>query len=167
MLKFSLRRSLVNICRKSVQFQHFATLYRSFSLPFPLFPAGRSLSCSKAITGLPRLTRMLPLSSSMPSWEPKSSLGSISTCWPKPTRAWLTTSCATTSQWVYSILGTIQPWCFLNSLNECAPFALQKPSDDKVFLSGYGVELAIKNQEYKAKDDTQVQGLILFVFFLS
>ncbi|TSS97504.1 UDP-glucose:glycoprotein glucosyltransferase 1 [Bagarius yarrelli] len=33
-----------------------------------------------------------------------------------------------------------------------------KPSDDKVFLSGYGVELAIKNQEYKAKDDTQVQG---------
>ncbi|XP_047466764.1 UDP-glucose:glycoprotein glucosyltransferase 1 isoform X2 [Mugil cephalus] len=28
----------------------------------------------------------------------------------------------------------------------------------KVYLSGYGVELAIKNQEYKAKDDTQVQG---------
>ncbi|KAF4089528.1 hypothetical protein AMELA_G00068190 [Ameiurus melas] len=35
---------------------------------------------------------------------------------------------------------------------------LSKPSDNKVFLSGYGVELAIKNQEYKAKDDTQVQG---------
>ncbi|XP_064194922.1 UDP-glucose:glycoprotein glucosyltransferase 1 isoform X2 [Anguilla rostrata] len=32
------------------------------------------------------------------------------------------------------------------------------PSRSKVFLSGYGVELAIKNQEYKAKDDTQVQG---------
>ncbi|XP_033883583.3 UDP-glucose:glycoprotein glucosyltransferase 1-like isoform X1 [Acipenser ruthenus] len=32
------------------------------------------------------------------------------------------------------------------------------PSQSKVFLSGYGVELAIKNQEYKAKDDTQVQG---------
>ncbi|KAI4905138.1 hypothetical protein NFI96_032625 [Prochilodus magdalenae] len=32
------------------------------------------------------------------------------------------------------------------------------PSHSKVFLSGYGVELAIKNQEYKAKDDTQVQG---------
>uniref|UniRef100_A0A8C9T0D2 UDP-glucose ceramide glucosyltransferase-like 1 n=1 Tax=Scleropages formosus TaxID=113540 RepID=A0A8C9T0D2_SCLFO len=31
-------------------------------------------------------------------------------------------------------------------------------SNSKVFLSGYGVELAIKNQEYKAKDDTQVQG---------
>uniref|UniRef100_A0A673IAN2 UDP-glucose ceramide glucosyltransferase-like 1 n=1 Tax=Sinocyclocheilus rhinocerous TaxID=307959 RepID=A0A673IAN2_9TELE len=28
----------------------------------------------------------------------------------------------------------------------------------RVHLSGYGVELAIKNQEYKAKDDTQVQG---------
>nr|XP_061798346.1 UDP-glucose:glycoprotein glucosyltransferase 1-like [Nerophis lumbriciformis] len=32
------------------------------------------------------------------------------------------------------------------------------PSTKKVSLSGYGVELAIKNQEYKAKDDTQVQG---------
>uniref|UniRef100_A0A8D3CH03 UDP-glucose ceramide glucosyltransferase-like 1 n=1 Tax=Scophthalmus maximus TaxID=52904 RepID=A0A8D3CH03_SCOMX len=31
------------------------------------------------------------------------------------------------------------------------------PSGKKVYLSGYGVELAIKNQEYKAKDDTQVQ----------
>ncbi|XP_030630262.1 UDP-glucose:glycoprotein glucosyltransferase 1 isoform X2 [Chanos chanos] len=35
---------------------------------------------------------------------------------------------------------------------------LANPSKSKVFLSGYGVELAIKNQEYKAKDDTQVQG---------
>uniref|UniRef100_A0A671YK67 UDP-glucose ceramide glucosyltransferase-like 1 n=1 Tax=Sparus aurata TaxID=8175 RepID=A0A671YK67_SPAAU len=32
-----------------------------------------------------------------------------------------------------------------------------KPSGNKVYLSGYGVELAIKSQEYKAKDDTQVQ----------
>ncbi|XP_074465883.1 UDP-glucose:glycoprotein glucosyltransferase 1 isoform X1 [Sebastes fasciatus] len=32
------------------------------------------------------------------------------------------------------------------------------PSGKKVYLSGYGVELAIKSQEYKAKDDTQVQG---------
>ncbi|XP_075873860.1 UDP-glucose:glycoprotein glucosyltransferase 1 isoform X2 [Nelusetta ayraudi] len=32
------------------------------------------------------------------------------------------------------------------------------PKPEKVFLSGYGVELAIKSQEYKAKDDTQVQG---------
>lgn len=34
-----------------------------------------------------------------------------------------------------------------------------KPSTKKVCLSGYGVELAIKSQEYKAKDDTQVQGV--------
>ncbi|XP_066454002.1 UDP-glucose:glycoprotein glucosyltransferase 1 isoform X3 [Eleutherodactylus coqui] len=32
------------------------------------------------------------------------------------------------------------------------------PGAEKVFLSGYGVELAIKSTEYKAKDDTQVQG---------
>uniref|UniRef100_G3P6S0 UDP-glucose ceramide glucosyltransferase-like 1 n=1 Tax=Gasterosteus aculeatus aculeatus TaxID=481459 RepID=G3P6S0_GASAC len=32
------------------------------------------------------------------------------------------------------------------------------PSGRRVYLSGYGVELAIKSQEYKAKDDTQVQG---------
>uniref|UniRef100_A0A7N9AML1 UDP-glucose glycoprotein glucosyltransferase 1 n=1 Tax=Mastacembelus armatus TaxID=205130 RepID=A0A7N9AML1_9TELE len=35
---------------------------------------------------------------------------------------------------------------------------LPNPSAKKVYLSGYGVELAIKSQEYKAKDDTQVQG---------
>ncbi|XP_028250934.1 UDP-glucose:glycoprotein glucosyltransferase 1 isoform X2 [Parambassis ranga] len=35
---------------------------------------------------------------------------------------------------------------------------VDKSSEKKVYLSGYGVELAIKNQEYKAKDDTQVQG---------
>uniref|UniRef100_A0A665U6A7 UDP-glucose glycoprotein glucosyltransferase 1 n=1 Tax=Echeneis naucrates TaxID=173247 RepID=A0A665U6A7_ECHNA len=34
---------------------------------------------------------------------------------------------------------------------------LANPSVKKVYLSGYGVELAIKSQEYKAKDDTQVQ----------
>ncbi|XP_044147949.1 LOW QUALITY PROTEIN: UDP-glucose:glycoprotein glucosyltransferase 1-like [Bufo gargarizans] len=32
------------------------------------------------------------------------------------------------------------------------------PRAEKVFLSGYGVELAIKSTEYKAKDDTQVKG---------
>ncbi|XP_069069835.1 UDP-glucose:glycoprotein glucosyltransferase 1 isoform X1 [Pleurodeles waltl] len=32
------------------------------------------------------------------------------------------------------------------------------PNKEKVFLSGYGVELAIKSTEYKAKDDTQVKG---------
>uniref|UniRef100_A0A8C2HCR5 UDP-glucose glycoprotein glucosyltransferase 1 n=1 Tax=Cyprinus carpio TaxID=7962 RepID=A0A8C2HCR5_CYPCA len=37
---------------------------------------------------------------------------------------------------------------------------LSNPSKGKVHLSGYGVELAIKNQEYKAKDDTQVQSMM-------
>lgn len=37
---------------------------------------------------------------------------------------------------------------------------MQNPSKGKVHLSGYGVELAIKNQEYKAKDDTQVQSMM-------
>uniref|UniRef100_A0A8C5N033 UDP-glucose ceramide glucosyltransferase-like 1 n=1 Tax=Leptobrachium leishanense TaxID=445787 RepID=A0A8C5N033_9ANUR len=32
------------------------------------------------------------------------------------------------------------------------------PKAEKVYLSGYGVELAIKSTEYKAKDDTQVTG---------
>ncbi|XP_054652260.1 UDP-glucose:glycoprotein glucosyltransferase 1 isoform X2 [Dunckerocampus dactyliophorus] len=35
---------------------------------------------------------------------------------------------------------------------------LANPNAKRVYLSGYGVELAIKSQEYKAKDDTQVQG---------
>uniref|UniRef100_A0A8C9Y009 UDP-glucose ceramide glucosyltransferase-like 1 n=1 Tax=Sander lucioperca TaxID=283035 RepID=A0A8C9Y009_SANLU len=34
---------------------------------------------------------------------------------------------------------------------------LANPSGKKVYLSGYGVELAIKSQEYKAKDDTQAE----------
>ncbi|XP_077205462.1 UDP-glucose:glycoprotein glucosyltransferase 1 isoform X1 [Paroedura picta] len=35
---------------------------------------------------------------------------------------------------------------------------IDNPSKEKVYLSGYGVELAIKSTEYKAKDDTQVKG---------
>ncbi|XP_073520253.1 UDP-glucose:glycoprotein glucosyltransferase 2 [Phyllobates terribilis] len=34
---------------------------------------------------------------------------------------------------------------------------IQKPSNKKINLSGYGVELAIKDTEYKAMDDTQVE----------
>ena len=34
----------------------------------------------------------------------------------------------------------------------------QNPVAEKVRLSGYGVELAIKSTEYKAKDDTKVEG---------
>uniref|UniRef100_A0A8C5TLP6 UDP-glucose ceramide glucosyltransferase-like 1 n=1 Tax=Malurus cyaneus samueli TaxID=2593467 RepID=A0A8C5TLP6_9PASS len=36
---------------------------------------------------------------------------------------------------------------------------IANPSQEKVYLSGYGVELAIKSTEYKAKDDTQVKDL--------
>ena len=36
--------------------------------------------------------------------------------------------------------------------------------DSKVRLSGYGVELAIKSTEYKAKDDTVITGNILAMF---
>uniref|UniRef100_A0A8D1HCU0 UDP-glucose ceramide glucosyltransferase-like 1 n=1 Tax=Sus scrofa TaxID=9823 RepID=A0A8D1HCU0_PIG len=34
---------------------------------------------------------------------------------------------------------------------------IQKPASQKMYLSGYGVELAIKSTEYKALDDTQVK----------
>ncbi|KAL1780525.1 UDP-glucose:glycoprotein glucosyltransferase 2 [Sigmodon hispidus] len=34
---------------------------------------------------------------------------------------------------------------------------IKKPSSRKMFLSGYGVELAIKDTEYKAVDDTQIK----------
>uniref|UniRef100_A0A8D2P5R3 UDP-glucose ceramide glucosyltransferase-like 1 n=1 Tax=Zosterops lateralis melanops TaxID=1220523 RepID=A0A8D2P5R3_ZOSLA len=36
---------------------------------------------------------------------------------------------------------------------------VQKPNSRKMYLSGYGVELAIKSTEYKAVDDTQVKGI--------
>uniref|UniRef100_A0A8B9IX36 UDP-glucose ceramide glucosyltransferase-like 1 n=1 Tax=Amazona collaria TaxID=241587 RepID=A0A8B9IX36_9PSIT len=36
---------------------------------------------------------------------------------------------------------------------------VQKPSSRKMYLSGYGVELAIKSTEYKAVDDTQLKGM--------
>lgn len=39
----------------------------------------------------------------------------------------------------------------------------QKPVSQKMYLSGYGVELAIKSTEYKALDDTQVKGQFLSV----
>ena len=34
----------------------------------------------------------------------------------------------------------------------------QEPPTKGVVLSGYGVELAIKSTEYKAQDDTKVEG---------
>jgi len=38
--------------------------------------------------------------------------------------------------------------------------SLQEPKNERMLLSGYGVELAIKNTEYKAVDDTQVKGIV-------
>lgn len=35
---------------------------------------------------------------------------------------------------------------------------LQTRGEDGTQLSGYGVQLAVKNSEYKAVDDTQVKG---------
>ncbi|XP_062620063.1 UDP-glucose:glycoprotein glucosyltransferase 1-like [Saccostrea cucullata] len=35
---------------------------------------------------------------------------------------------------------------------------VKNPSEEKTRLSGYGVELAIKSTEYKAKDDTKIEG---------
>uniref|UniRef100_A0A8C8VPV9 UDP-glucose ceramide glucosyltransferase-like 1 n=1 Tax=Pelusios castaneus TaxID=367368 RepID=A0A8C8VPV9_9SAUR len=43
---------------------------------------------------------------------------------------------------------------------------VQKPSPRKMYLSGYGVELAIKSTEYKAVDDIQVKGTFLFSVLL-
>ena len=37
----------------------------------------------------------------------------------------------------------------------------QSAEGERVTLSGYGVELAIKSQEYKAKDDTKVEGALM------
>ena len=42
--------------------------------------------------------------------------------------------------------------------SKCYVMMLQEPTNTKTRLSGYGVELAIKSQEYKAKDDTKVEG---------
>ncbi len=39
-------------------------------------------------------------------------------------------------------------------------FSPQEPKNEKMLLSGYGVELAMKSTEYKAVDDTQVKGII-------
>ncbi|XP_060690892.1 UDP-glucose:glycoprotein glucosyltransferase 1 isoform X2 [Hemiscyllium ocellatum] len=46
----------------------------------------------------------------------------------------------------------------VGNINYVLRHYVANPSKDKVFLSGYGVELAIKSTEYKAKDDTQVTG---------
>ncbi|KAK7090839.1 UDP-glucose:glycoprotein glucosyltransferase 1-like isoform X2 [Littorina saxatilis] len=68
---------------------------------------------------------------------------------------------------LYGELGTPQLVEFHNALAEKASekklqyvlrHFVQEPSQKNVRLSGYGVELAIKSTEYKAKDDTKVEG---------
>lgn len=46
--------------------------------------------------------------------------------------------------------------------------SVQDRSDIHPLLSGYGVELSVKNTEYKAMDDSKVQGVVMAttVFFL-
>lgn len=68
---------------------------------------------------------------------------------------------------LYAELGTPQFVEFHRTLKEKAEqkeiqyvlrHFIQDPSQKKLRLSGYGVELAIKSTEYKAKDDTKVEG---------
>lgn len=46
----------------------------------------------------------------------------------------------------------------LHPSNGCASSSVKHPKPQKMLLSGYGVELAIKSTEYKAVDDTKVNG---------
>lgn len=56
-------------------------------------------------------------------------------------------------------------WQNIFSLFEKKNVFEQKPSSQKMYLSGYGVELAIKSTEYKALDDTQVKSkFILYIW---
>ncbi len=43
-------------------------------------------------------------------------------------------------------------------VDQCTSPPSQHPSSQRVTLSGYGVELAVKSTEYKAVDDTEVKG---------
>lgn len=49
----------------------------------------------------------------------------------------------------------------VNLSHYSASHCLQDPKPQKMLLSGYGVELAIKNTEYKAVDDTKVKGQLV------
>ena len=67
-----------------------------------------------------------------------------------------------TLMWLHSVChGALRAgwswWRGSSVVMECL-LCLQNPRKEPVYLSGYGVELAIKSTEYKAKDDTQVKG---------
>lgn len=51
-----------------------------------------------------------------------------------------------------------QSAALLHPNNGFASSSVKHPKPQKMLLSGYGVELAIKSTEYKAVDDTKVNG---------
>ena len=70
-------------------------------------------------------------------------------------RKWSATRCTLNSLLdVWKKLGF--PFLIYYVLNE-QYFLMQSPSERKIRLSGYGVELAVKKTEYKAVDDSKVQ----------
>ena len=52
---------------------------------------------------------------------------------------------------------TSKSWHLIYRMNNAFSIVQERPTE-KTRLSGYGVELAIKSTEYKAKDDTKVEG---------
>lgn len=57
-----------------------------------------------------------------------------------------------------NLLKSVPYYQYLLAHTDLSP---QEPKNERMLLSGYGVELAIKNTEYKAVDDTQVKGIVL------
>lgn len=67
---------------------------------------------------------------------------------------------------LYAKIGSQSFWRFHQQLEHLAKYEnvhyilrhyLQSPSETKIRLSGYGVELAVKKTEYKAVDDSKVK----------
>lgn len=49
----------------------------------------------------------------------------------------------------------------MSMFNQVGFFLLQDRSGVQPLLSGYGVELSVKSTEYKAMDDSKVQGVVM------
>ncbi|XP_066089084.1 UDP-glucose:glycoprotein glucosyltransferase 1 isoform X1 [Saccopteryx bilineata] len=62
------------------------------------------------------------------------------------------------SQAFYNIHHQLVSKSHAGKINYVFRHYIVNPREEPVYLSGYGVELAIKSTEYKAKDDTQVKG---------
>uniref|UniRef100_A0A4W3JNT5 UDP-glucose ceramide glucosyltransferase-like 1 n=1 Tax=Callorhinchus milii TaxID=7868 RepID=A0A4W3JNT5_CALMI len=54
--------------------------------------------------------------------------------------------------------GLLRSKSMMGTINYVLRHYVATPSQERVFLSGYAVELVMKSTEYKAKDDTQVTG---------